>query len=162
MPCRRATSCAIAPQLHPLGGTQIAYRFLARVSYSNPAASTTHPRQRVGNPGHARQALVTLVLASPGNGRPCPGNGRPCPGNGRPCPGNGRPCPGNGRPCPGNGGRAPAPDAERSAPWVPDDPRLRAPAAKPRTRTVKLASGAPRYSRPPAGTAPGCDRFLAP
>src|SRR5579875_1580080 len=134
MPCRRATSCAIAPQLHPLGGTQIAYRFLARVSYSNPAASTTHPRQRVGNPGHARQALVTLVLASPGNGRPCPGNG----------------------------GRAPAPDAERSAPWVPDDPRLRAPAAKPRTRTVKLASGAPRYSRPPAGTAPGCDRFLAP
>ena len=44
MPCRRATSCAIAPQptevaiRRPVGGTQLAYRLRARVSYSNEDA----------------------------------------------------------------------------------------------------------------------------
>ena len=43
MPCRRATSCAIAPQLHPSGGTEIAYRFLARVSYSTKTRPANAP-----------------------------------------------------------------------------------------------------------------------
>ena len=62
MPCRRATSCAIAPQLHPSGGTELAYRFLARVSY----ATKTRPRHGQGTAiGAARQPTpVTLITVS--------------------------------------------------------------------------------------------------
>ena len=62
MPCRRATSCAIAPQLHPSGGTELAYRFLARVSY----ATKTRPRHGQGTAiGAARQPTpVTLIPVS--------------------------------------------------------------------------------------------------
>src|SRR5580700_1435465 len=60
MPCRRATSCAIAPQptevaiRRPVGGTQLAYRFRAPVSYSNEdarQAASPPVSQPVGPPG---------------------------------------------------------------------------------------------------------------
>jgi hypothetical protein len=62
MPCRRATSCAIAPQptnpaasyrSTPRGGTQLAYRFRARVSY----ADATRPR---GDTAEASRPRLTL------------------------------------------------------------------------------------------------------
>src|ERR1700756_3132019 len=59
MPCRRATSCAIAPQptghpfkAAPQGGTQLAYRLRGRVSYS---ITTTSPRTPLRHHHDSRQ-----------------------------------------------------------------------------------------------------------
>src|SRR5271165_25268 len=62
MPCRRATSCAIAPHFHPPGGTETAYRFLVHVSYST---KTRGGHGRDASQDEARQYTpATLIPVS--------------------------------------------------------------------------------------------------
>ncbi len=76
MPCRRATSCAIAP----LGGTQLAYRFPSRASHTIPDATPlAHVRRVSTSIRTPRVTLIRMSTQGPGPAAPAsqPGPGDP-------------------------------------------------------------------------------------